>query len=105
MNPIIKYAFLKTLPRGVGHTTAALGLRPVDRILIVGSQREASMLQRQHSVTCMTPDRMIQLHGGDQRPLVMDIEAVRIMAGEYEEELARVQSKLDKIRDVLGDDG
>ena len=97
-----RYGFLQHLSRGVGHTFAACASGDrVDRLLITFDQREADRLRREYGErNAVSLGRANDAVMGSRKPVVMDIEAVRVMQQDYQNEVDRLRHQLQRIQRI-----
>lgn len=96
-----KFDWVFSLPRRVGHTTAACGLYQGSPTVVMPTIQQAQQATKDHGVRGVALEQSGALQGF-AGPVVFDVESVKCIVAYYEGQLQEVREALQNMRDALG---
>lgn len=98
------YKHLRHLPRGVGHTHAALSAAKQNphAVVVVHLMRQAHELMNANPGTHVLSLSQLRAGKSGTRPVVFDANAVQVIVEHYENEIGKLRSDMAKAKELLG---
>lgn len=95
------FGWILSLTRAVGHTTAACG-NETDRepVVVFPTTRQAVQASLDHGARTMSMQEHERLLG-DPRPVIFDVESVKMIVQAYEGEIRRLRDRAEQDRKTI----